>query len=507
LCGSKTFVVLQCSGWYEHERLYSHSWQGWSAVNAPGTPRKRPAAARAYVVGVIVLVAAALSLWTIFIGFSLVYTTLLIGLALGVLSAGARFLPVGFGVGRASFDAGGVPIFAALILGGPACALLAAVPSAVHRDPSRTGFMGAIHTLQVLIGALAYALFCPEPLLVDPQFSATFVSGTLVAGLAFFGLDALIGPTLMRLKYGLSMRELVREIVAPALPSDALAIATTLATALAVASFGPIAAISLLAGAALSLAAVNTVRDNRKKLLRLASENEALREALRESNLEIASRLVGRLGQRDGYAATHAAASAVYAADIARESGLDEGRCREVRLAALLMDVGLLWVPDDVLLVPEERLNSLGRMHLEEHPVAGEEVLSGLPGLGEAARWVRWHHERPDGTGYPDRLKGAWTPQEAKILAVASLYASLVLDNPSAPALAPDEARRALVADIGKAVDEGAARILLRLLATQDESYASASDERFVFDGITGVEGRGSVLKKVPLLRGQSTTS
>jgi HD-GYP domain-containing protein (c-di-GMP phosphodiesterase class II) len=459
------------------------------------------------VAAVIVFAAAVLSLWAFFVGLSLTYTTLLMGLALGVLSAGARFLPVGFGVGRASFDAGSVPIFAALILGGPACALLAAVPSAAHRDPSRTGFMAAIHTLQILIGAFAFALFCPEPLLLDLRFSLDFISGTLVAGLAFFGLDAVIGPTLMRLKYGLSVREIVGEMVVPALPSDALAITTALASALAVATFGPVAAISLLAGTALSLAVTNLIRDNRKKVMRLASENEALKEALRDSNLEIASRLVGRLGQRDGYAAAHAAASAVYAADIARESGLDEGRCREVRFAALLMDVGLLWVPDDVLLVPEERLNSLGKRHLQEHPIAGEQFLSELPGLGDAARWVRWHHERPDGTGYPDRLKGAWTPQEARILAVASLYASLVLDSPSAPALHPTEARRALVAEMSKAVDEDIARILLLLLATEDDSYAAASDERFVFEGVTGIDGRGGVFMKDPLFPGQSTPS
>jgi HD-GYP domain-containing protein (c-di-GMP phosphodiesterase class II) len=241
--------------------------------------------------------------------------------------------------------------------------------------------------------------------------------------------------------------------------------------------------------------------------MRLASENEALKEALRDSNLEIASRLVGRLGQRDGYAAAHAAASAVYAADIARESGLEEGRCREVRLAALLMDVGLLWVPDDVLLVPEERLNSLGRRHLQEHPIAGEEILADLPGLEDAAHWVRWHHERPDGTGYPDRLKGAWTPQEARVLAVASLYASLVLDGPSAPALHPAEARRVLVAEMGKAVDENVARTLLRLLATEEDSYAAASDERFMFEGVTDIDGRGGVFTKDSLFREQSTSS
>jgi len=414
-------------------------------------------------------------------------------------------MPVSFGMGKATFEFGEVPILCALVLGGPSCALIVAVPSALYRSPSRTAFQGAVLVLKILAGSLAFGFFRPEPLLAEPQFSAALVLGTLAAGLAFLGLDAVIGPVLMRLKYGFSTREVLGEIVLPALPSDGLAVATALATASAVATFGPLAAITLLGGTALSLAAFDIVRDSRKKALRLASENEALKEALRDSNLEIASRLVGRLGQRDGYAADHAAASAAYAADIARECGFDEGRCREVRLAALLMDVGLLWVPDDVLLVPQERLNSLGRMHLEEHPVAGEEVLSGLPGLGAAARWVRWHHERPDGTGYPDRLKGAWTPQEAKILAVASLYASLVLDGPGTQALAPAEARRVLVAEFGKAADEGVARILLRLLASEDESYRAASDERFAFEGVTGVEGRGSVVTKDPLFRGQPT--
>ena len=474
---------------------------------AVSATRKRPAAVRAYIACVAAVAAVALAVWEVFLGFSLDHTALIVGLALCVLCAAERLMPVSFGMGSASFEFGGVPILCALVLGGPACALLVALPSAVYRNPSRMVFQGATLILQVLAASLAFTFLGPEPLLANPGFSATFVFGTLAAGLAFFAVEDLIGPVLMRLKYGFSMREVVEETVVPALSSDALAVATALATALAAVAYGPLAAVALLAGTALSLVAVNLVRDNRKKALRLASENEALKEALRDSNLEIASRLVGRLGQRDGYAAAHAAASAVYAADIARECGLDEGRCREVRLAALLMDVGLLWVPDDVLLVPEERLNSLGRMHLEEHPIGGEEILSGLPGLGEVARWIRWHHERPDGTGYPDRLKGAWTPQEAKILALASLYASLVLDGPSAPALAPAEARRVLVAEIGKAVDEGVARVLLRLLATEDESYGSASDERFVFDGVTGVEGRGSAVTKDPLSRGQTAPS
>jgi hypothetical protein len=446
-----------------------------------GGPPKRPAAARAYVWCVIALAILALACWELFYGFSLGPTTLVIGIVLAALCAAERFWPVGFGVGKASFEFGGVPIFAALILGGPAAALLTAAPSAVYRDPSRAAFQGAIHALQIVISSLIFALLVPTPLPTGAQFSAPFVWGTLAAGAVFFGLDALIGPVLMRLKYGLGWREVLDEVILPALPSDALVVVTVLATALAAGSLGPLAALVLLSGSALSLAATSRIREQRKKSMRLEAEKGALREALRSSHVELAARLVEGLGSRDGHAAAHAAAASVYACDIAREMGLGEERCEEVRLATLLMDVGLLWVPDEVLLTRPDKLNSLGRMRLEGHPESGARVLSAVPGLEEAARWVRWHHERPDGTGYPDRLRGGWIPVEAGVLAVASLYASLVLDDPHTPALRPDEARRRLVGGMGAAVDEGVARALLRVLDSEDEPYASASDARFSF--------------------------
>lgn len=439
----------------------------------------RKAAVTAYLVLVAALGAGTLASWYHFVGFRLDETMLLVGLVLAALCAAARLLPVSFGRGRASFDVGGVPIFAALILGGPACALLAAIPSAVHRDPSRAVFMGATHVLQVLAGFLAFSLLSPDVLMADSSFSAMFAWGVLAAGLVFFGLDALIGPVLMRLKYGLSWPEVLGEVILPALPSDALAVAASLATALAVASFGPPAALVLLSGAALSLAATNLVREHRKKAMRLEAERDALEGALRSSHAELAARLIEGLGSRDGRAAAHAAASAVYAYDVAREMGLGDERSETVRLAAGLMDLGLLWVPDEVLLTHPDKLNSLGKMRLEEHPQSGERVLSAIPGLAEAARWVRWHHERPDGAGYPDRLRGGWIPLEAKILAAASLYASLILDDPYTPALHPDEARRRIVGGMGQATDEMVAKTLLRMLDSEDDSYARASDARF----------------------------
>ena len=104
--------------------------------------------------------------------------------------------------------------------------------------------MGATHILQILAGSLAFTLFWPDPILASPRFPDTLVLGTLAAGLAFFGVEVLIGPILMRLKYGFSLREVMKEAVVPALPSDALAVATALATALAATAYGPLAAVS-----------------------------------------------------------------------------------------------------------------------------------------------------------------------------------------------------------------------------------------------------------------------
>ena len=441
----------------------------------------RRAAVRAYLACVIVLAAVVLAAWVYFYGFDVTGTAISVGVVLGLMCAGARFFPVSVGLGKASFDVGSVPMFAALVLGGPLCALLVAVPSSVHRSPLRTAFMAATHVLQVFAGsAVFFAILASVPPL-EGGFQAWTVLAVLGAGIAFFGVDALVSPVLVRLKYRTSWDEVAREFVLPALPSDGLAVVTALAMGPLAVTLGPMAAVLPFSGAVLGYCALDRARSLRKKTVRLEQENAALGEALRSSNLEFALRLVGRLGSRDGRAAAHAAASAVYAHDVAREMGLGEKLSQQVRLAALLQDLGLLFVPDEVLLTPPKKLNSLGRMHLENHPSVGEEVLSGIDGMEEVSRWVRWHHERPDGGGYPDRLRGPWIPTEAKILAATSFYASLVLDGPATPGLSAEEARRTLVGQMGDGVDEEVARALLRVLDRERKSYALAADDRFSF--------------------------
>jgi HD-GYP domain-containing protein (c-di-GMP phosphodiesterase class II) len=271
-----------------------------------------------------------------------------------------------------------------------------------------------------------------------------------------------------------------------------------------------VAAITLFGGAALSLGLMSFIMQRQRRLAELETENarlgernEELERSLVESHLEFATRLVESVGRKDGYTARHAAAATVYTADLAEEFRLDPLQARRLRAAALLQDVGMVSVPEEVLLAPPGRLNSLGKAHLEAHPVESERILSSIPELGGAAKWVRWHHEREDGTGYPDRLRGEWIPLEAKILAAVSHYASLVLESAHSPALPVIEARKELVALSGKALDPLVVRTLLRILDQNGEGYASASDGRFAFSPAAPAESRepgdqSNVLRLVP---------
>lgn len=461
-----------------------------SSVGGQGAGSRPPrvGAARRYVLGLSFLAVAALMGWSYLWGFPVSPVVLGATSVLTAMSVLSRRLPIDFSFGRTTLEieVADVVILTALVLGGPLCALLVAVPSMLYRDRLRTAYQASAFVLQILAAAYVFGLFS-EPVLFDTELGYPFALGTVVAGLALCSTDALTVSILFRIKYRLALDRLLSDVVAPPAPAEVVAVLAALATSYAVVGYGPVAALSLFCGATFALTLLHLARKRRKKLEDLEFEVSTIRErslelerSLNSANLAFASRLVQNLGQKDGYTATHAAASATYAADLAEECGIEPAKAEKLRIAALLQDVGMAGVPDDVLLTPPKKLNSVGRMHIEQHPIQGERLLSATPGFEDAAKWVRWHHEREDGTGYPDRLRGEWIPLEAKILASASLYASLVLDSPSRPGLSPQEARHELVGLAGSALDQGVARALLRVLDEEDKSYAAAADGRFV---------------------------
>jgi hypothetical protein len=155
---------------------------------------------------------------------------------------------------------------------------------------------------------------------------------------------------------------------------------------------------------------------------------------------------------RDRYTAGHSERVTAYSLVLARQSGKYAGEFETIRRAGMLHDIGKVGVPDLVLL-KEGLLDPLERMLIEAHVTIGYSMLEPLPFLGASLPAVRGHHERWDGTGYPDRLAGTDIHAHARLMAVADSYDAMTSARPYRSALTPKEAARRLRADRGAQFD------------------------------------------------------
>jgi putative nucleotidyltransferase with HDIG domain len=140
------------------------------------------------------------------------------------------------------------------------------------------------------------------------------------------------------------------------------------------------------------------------------------------------------LESSDSYTYGHCERVAGYAAMVARALGLDESETSAVRLGAYLHDVGKMRVPYEIL-------NKPGRLSAEEyaviqmHPAWGLEVLEGVEFPWDVRPTVRWHHEKCDGSGYPDHLHGDEIPLHASIIGIADVYDAFTSSRSYRPAM------------------------------------------------------------------------
>ncbi|MDX6582356.1 MAG: hypothetical protein QOI10_1540 [Solirubrobacterales bacterium] len=140
--------------------------------------------------------------------------------------------------------------------------------------------------------------------------------------------------------------------------------------------------------------------------------------------------------------------------------GFGKSAIGRIGLAATLHDVGKQLISDEILekagpLTPAEWV----RIRL--HPILGEQMLLG-EGLTDIAPWVRSHHERHDGLGYPDGLAGEQIPLEGRLLACADAYDAMISDRCYRPAMSPREAREELILGSGTQFDPKVLTVVLR---------------------------------------------
>jgi HD-GYP domain-containing protein (c-di-GMP phosphodiesterase class II) len=398
---------------------------------------------------------------------------------------------------RTAVSACAIALMMAVAALGPTWAALAAVPSALYvgrGDFLRTAYeLGHSITIVYLAG-ITFSFASPPLLLGTSASPAVIFYGTLVAGATLLAASDAVNISLLKIKYDQPFHEVWREITQPYLLSSAVNILTAGLSVLALKEYGPVAAVVVVAGSIGSQTLAHRSREQVKENRKLQARVGSLEEALATANTTFGIMIIQDLGNKDGYTHRHAAATAVYAADLAREMKLDEARAGRLRIAGLLHNVGLFGLPEDLLLT-DGRLNSIAQSRLAEHPARGEEALAAIPEFEEMASWVRWHHERPDGRGYPDKLRGSWIPLEAKILAVAQAYAAMVLDQPSRPGKGFTEAREYLTGGIDTEFDGVVVRAFLRILDTESDGYRMADDHRFAFPA---PDPRGRARQELP---------
>ena len=170
---------------------------------------------------------------------------------------------------------------------------------------------------------------------------------------------------------------------------------------------------------------------------------------------------------KDRYTRGHCERVADYACALAATLGYDEEQLFWFRLGAFLHDVGKLAVPSEILNKPG-RLTDEERRVVEEHPLAGVELLSDTDFPADIVPMVRSHHERWDGHGYPDRLRGEDIPLAARILCVADVYDALTTDRPYRRGYERPVALRIMGDEVGRVFDPEVFAAFVRLGARLD---------------------------------------
>ena len=177
------------------------------------------------------------------------------------------------------------------------------------------------------------------------------------------------------------------------------------------------------------------------------------------------------IDHRDPYTAGHSIRVSELATRIAQEMGLPWDEVQLIRAAARVHDLGKIEIDGNVLRKPghfDDREWELMR----RHPIVGAEIIARFPEFARGADYIRYHHERWDGQGYPYGLKGEEIPLGARIIAVADSYDAMATDRPYRKALSTDVIRRELARGAGVQWDPEVVAAFFRVMGWDEETAA-----------------------------------
>jgi putative nucleotidyltransferase with HDIG domain len=219
--------------------------------------------------------------------------------------------------------------------------------------------------------------------------------------------------------------------------------------------------------------------DNELQLQRYAADlretfkqERARTQELSRSYAATVRALSNAVEKRDAYTGKHAERVAAYGIAIGRAFGIARPDAPEIEFGFLLHDIGKVAIPDAILhkpsaLTPEER------EQMAQHPTIGAEIVDGIDFLQEAVEVVRYHHERWDGTGYPDGLREEKIPLVARVFAVADVLDALTTDRPYRRASSLADARGIIVRGSGSHFDP---RVVEAFISIDDSVFLDIAE-------------------------------
>jgi diguanylate cyclase (GGDEF)-like protein len=198
------------------------------------------------------------------------------------------------------------------------------------------------------------------------------------------------------------------------------------------------------------------------------------------ADLETVQALITAIDLRDGYTAAHSEGVSRYAVAIATEMNLPTEYVEVLRLGGLVHDVGKIGVPDQVLRKPG-KLDDDEWRQMQAHTTMGEEILRPVEQLHHLLPLVRWHHERLDGSGYPDGLRGDEISLLVRILSVADVFEAFTAERPYHPGRPAIEGLRLLQREAAQGkMDPYIVEVFESLLLCQgliEEAYAHGEQD------------------------------
>jgi len=200
------------------------------------------------------------------------------------------------------------------------------------------------------------------------------------------------------------------------------------------------------------------------KILSEPPDHEGIQEIYAKSNgLSSVYALVSTVEDRDPYACGHSRKVSTYAEALAEAIGLSPDEVSRVSTAALLHDIGKIGIPDKVL-NKKGRLNGEDWEAIKAHPRLGANIVGSIPHLVSCVSSILHHHERWDGSGYPEGLKGEEIPIEARILAIADTFEAMTSARPYRPPLSPEDVIKKLRQGAGIQFDPKLVKVFIGII-------------------------------------------